>query len=122
MGCSRIVKNILRNVAIDQSFSVLVINCLHFVTNSYKVVANIYDSLRITIIGANVYISYKCAVSSFDNQRPHRQHDIRKKQVGVIPTVPTIASLNDTEGRGLASIRDLSTQADEATGTQKVLV
>ena len=27
MGCSRIVKNILRNVAIDQSFSVLVINC-----------------------------------------------------------------------------------------------
>ena len=34
------------------------------------------------------------------------------------------AGLNDTEGseRGPAATRDLSTQADEASGSQKVLV
>ena len=38
--------NILRNVTIGQSFYVLVTTCLRFVTNGYKLVANIYESLR----------------------------------------------------------------------------
>ena len=64
------------------------------------------------------------SVSSFDNQRPYRRHAVRKKQVGVVPTVPPITSLNGTEGRGRgpAATRDPSTQADEASGSQKVLV
>ena len=63
-------------------------------------------------------------VASFDNHRPYRQNGIRKKQDWVIPTVPTIASLNDTGGseRGPAATRDPSTQADEVSGLQKVLV
>ena len=37
--------NILWNVTIDQSFYLLVTACLHFVTNGYKFLGNIYEYL-----------------------------------------------------------------------------
>ena len=63
--------------------------CLRFVTNSYNLVA-IFTSPN-DFKGKGIYIymySANLDVSLFDNQRPYWQHGMRKKQVGVMPTVP----------------------------------
>ena len=50
--------------------------------------------------------------------------EYERNRIELYQTVPTIASLNDTESseRGPAATRDPSTQADEASGSQKVWV
>ena len=114
----------LRNVTIRQSFCVLVTTCLRFVANRLRVLTDPYDCR----VGWGGIYPANLGVSRFDKQCSDGQHGKRKKQVGVTPTVTTIAPSTVT-GRGTvmpsclaAATRDSSTLAVEASSSHKGLM